>query len=124
MGILVDATSRVCVQGITGHDGSFHSKLMLDYGTQVVCGVTPGKGGQVFEHEAHRVPVFNTMHEAVEQTGCDVSCIFVPAAGAADAAMEAADAGIEVIVNITEGIPVLDALRQFNYIQRYGATMI
>src|SRR6185436_19334489 len=108
MGILVDASSRVAVQGITGHDGSFHTKLMLEYGTQVACGVTPGKGGQVFEHEGHRVPVFNTMRDAVEQTGANVSCIFVPASGAADAAMEAAQAGIEVIVNITEGIPVLD----------------
>jgi succinyl-CoA synthetase alpha subunit len=124
MGILVDSTSRVVVQGITGNDGSFHAKLMLDYGTQVVAGVTPGKGGQTLEHEGHRVPIFNTMQEAVEQTGADTSCIFVPAAFAADAAMEAAEAGIEVIVNITEGIPVSDALKQYNYIQRFGATMI
>jgi succinyl-CoA synthetase alpha subunit len=124
MGILVDATSRVVVQGITGHDGSFHAGLMLDYGTQVVAGVTPGKGGQTFEHNGRKVPVFNTMVEAVEETGADVSCIFVPPVAAADATMEAADAGIEVIVCITEGIPVGDALKQYNYIQRYGATLI
>jgi succinyl-CoA synthetase alpha subunit len=97
---------------------------MLDYGTQVVAGVTPGKGGQSFEHNGTTVPVFNTMVEAVEQTGADVSCVFVPPFAAADAVMEAADAGIEVIVAITEGIPVADALRQYNYIQRYGATLI
>jgi succinyl-CoA synthetase alpha subunit len=124
MAILVDATSRVVVQGITGHDGSFHTGLMLDYGTQVVAGVTPGKGGQTVEHNGVKVPVFNTMVEAVEQTAADVSCIFVPPFAAADACMEAADAGIEVIVSITEGIPVADALRQYNYIQRFGATLI
>jgi succinyl-CoA synthetase alpha subunit len=124
MAILVNSGSRVVVQGITGHEGSFHSKLMLDYGTNIVAGVTPGKGGQTFEHAGHQVPIFNTVQQAVEQMAADVSCIFVPPAGAADSACEAAEAGIEVIVNITEGIPVTDALRQFNYIQRYGATMI
>ncbi|MDQ3023980.1 MAG: succinate--CoA ligase subunit alpha [bacterium] len=124
MGILIDASSRVVVQGITGHDGGFHTGLMLDYGTQVVAGVTPGKGGQLFEHGEHRIPVYNTMAEAVEQTSADVSCIFVPPVAAADACMEAADAGIEVIVSITEGIPVADALKQYNFIQRYGATLI
>ncbi|MCC7477451.1 succinate--CoA ligase subunit alpha [bacterium] len=124
MAILVNNESRVCVQGITGHEGSFHASAMLDYGTQVVCGVTPGKGGQVFEHEGHKVPVFDTMAQAIEETGCDVSCVFVPPPMAADAVSEAAEAGIELIACITEGIPVLDGLRQYNYIARYGATMI
>ncbi len=112
------------MQGITGHEGSFHAAAMLDYGTQVVCGVTPGKGGQFFEHNGARIPVFDTMVEAMEETGCDVSCIFVPPPAAADAVSEAAEAGIELIACITEGIPVLDGLRQYNYIARYGATMI
>jgi succinyl-CoA synthetase alpha subunit len=124
MAILVDRNSRVLVQGITGHEGQFHTSAMIDYGTQVVAGVTPGKGGQSFDHDGKSVPIFNTVSDAVAQTGADTSCIFVPPAFAADAACEAADAGIEVIVNITEGIPVADALKQYNYIQRYGATMI
>ena len=124
MAILVDRNSRVAVQGMTGHEGSFHSKAMLDYGTNIVAGVTPGKGGQVFEHEGKKIPVFDTVVEAVEQEGADTSCIFVPPPFAADSAMEAADAGIEVIVNITEGIPVLDALRQYNYVAERGAVMI
>ena len=124
MAILVDRNSRVVVQGITGHEGAFHTAAMLDYGTNVVAGVTPGKGGQIFEHEGHKLPVFNTVAEAVNEAGADVSCIFVPPAFAADAACEGAEAGIEVIVNITEGIPVLDALRQYNYVAAYGAVMI
>jgi succinyl-CoA synthetase alpha subunit len=124
MAILVDRDSRVLVQGITGHEGSFHASAMLDYGTQVVAGVTPGKGGQVFKHGSHSIPVFNTVAEAVEQTGADVSCIFVPPPAAADAAMEAADAGCGVIVAITEGIPVLDAARQYSYVSQFGATLI
>jgi len=124
MAILVDRNSRIVVQGITGHEGQFHTAAMMDYGTQVVAGMTPGKGGQFFEHDGKKVPIFNTVADAVAQTGADTSCIFVPPAFAADAACEAADAGIEVIVNITEGIPVADALRQYNYIQRFGATMI
>jgi succinyl-CoA synthetase alpha subunit len=102
----------------------FHTAAMLDYGTNIVAGVTPGKGGQTVEHESHKIPVFNTVREAVEQAGADTSCIFVPQAFAADAACEAAEAGCEVIVNITEGIPVGDAIKQYNYIAQYGATMI
>ncbi len=124
MAILVDRNSRIAVQGITGHEGSFHTAAMLDYGTNVVAGVTPGKGGQFFEHEGRKVPVFNTVADAVDQAGADTSCIFVPPPFAADAAAEAAEAGIDVIVNITEGIPVMDAVWQFNYIERYGARMI
>jgi succinyl-CoA synthetase alpha subunit len=124
MAILADSSSRVVVQGITGHEGSFHTKLMLDYGTNIVAGVTPGKGGQTFIHEGHQIPIFNTMRDAVDEMAADTSVIFVPPAGAADSACEAAEAGIELIINITEGIPVLDALKQFNYVQRYGAQMI
>jgi succinyl-CoA synthetase alpha subunit len=124
MAILVNRDSRVLVQGITGHEGSFHASAMLDFGTQVVAGVTPGKGGQTFKHGDHVIPVFNTVHEAVEQTGADVSCIFVPPVAAGDAAMEAADAGCSVIVAITEGIPVLDAVKQYSYVTQMGATLI
>ena len=124
MAILVDRHSRVVVQGITGHEGRFHTAAMLDYGTDVVAGVTPGKGGQVFEHEGRKLPIFNTVAEAVDEVGADTSCIFVPPSFAADAAAESAEAGIEVIVNITEGIPVLDALWQYNYVSRYGAVMV
>ncbi len=105
--ILVDENTRVVVQGITGRDGSFHTRLMKEYGTPVVAGVTPGKGGQNVEG----VPVFNTVREAVEQTGANTSVIFVPAPFAADAILEAADAGISLIVAITEGIPVQDMAR-------------
>jgi succinyl-CoA synthetase alpha subunit len=97
---------------------------MLDYGTQVVAGVTPGKGGQVFAHEGRSVPIYNTVIEAVQQQGADASCIFVPAPFAADAACEAAASGIEVVVNITEGIPLIDALRQYSSMMAYGALMI
>ncbi len=105
--ILVDASTRVVVQGITGRDGSFHTRLMKEYGTPVVAGVTPGKGGQ----EVEGVPVFNTVREAVEQTGANTSVIFVPAPFAADAILEAADAGVSLIVAITEGIPIRDMAR-------------
>jgi len=124
MAILVDKDSRIVVQGITGHEGSFHTAAMLDYGTNVVAGMTPGKGGQFFEHEGRKVPIFDTVVQAVEETGADTSCIFVPQGFAADAACEAAEAGVSVIVNITEGIPVADALWQYNYVSRYGAVMI
>jgi succinyl-CoA synthetase alpha subunit len=93
------------MQGITGRDGSFHTKQMMEYGTHVVAGVTPGKGGQKFENT---VPVFNTVYDAVRETGANTSVIYVPPMGAADAMMEAADAGIEFVVCITEGVPVLD----------------
>ena len=106
MSVLVNKNSRVIVQGFTGSEGTFHAGQMIEYGTNVVGGVTPGKGGQV--HLGR--PVFNTVKEAVEKTGADVSIIFVPPAFAADSIMEAADAGIKVIVAITEGIPVKDMM--------------
>jgi succinyl-CoA synthetase alpha subunit len=104
MSILVNSNSRVIVQGFTGSEGTFHAQQMIEYGTQVVGGITPGKGGQ--NHLGR--PVFNTVYEAVKATGADTSVIFVPAAFAADAIMEAAEAGIRVVVCITEGIPTLD----------------
>ncbi|MEZ4408725.1 MAG: succinate--CoA ligase subunit alpha [Polyangiales bacterium] len=108
MAILVDDNTRLVVQGITGKFGSFHAKQMLAYGTKVVAGVTPGAGGTTFESE---VPVFHTTHEAVKHTGANASVVFVPPAGAADAILEAADAGVSLIVCITEGIPVVDMLK-------------
>src|SRR5882757_2819698 len=108
MSILVDKNTRLLVQGITGSSGAFHAKSCLEYGTNVVAGVTPGKGGQMFEG---KVPVFDTVYEARQQTGCNATMIFVPAAFAADAILEAADAGVELIVCITEGIPVMDMMR-------------
>ncbi|MFN7601183.1 MAG: succinate--CoA ligase subunit alpha, partial [Bacteroidota bacterium] len=111
MSVLVNKNSRVIVQGFTGSEGSFHAGQMIEYGTNVVGGVTPGKGGQV--HLGR--PVFNTVKEAVDKTGADVSIIFVPPAFAADSIMEAADAGIQVIVAITEGIPVKDMMTAKQY---------
>ncbi len=111
MSILVTPQTKVLIQGITGSFGARHAQLSLDYGTQVVAGVTPGKGGQVFEHKTHRVPVFDTVAEAVRATGATASAIFVPPAFAADAILEAADAGLEVVVVITEGIPVNDMVK-------------
>ena len=108
MSILADATTRVICQGVTGSAGAFHTKQCLEYGTQVVGGVTPGKGGF---RDANGLPVFDTCHEAVEATGADATMIFVPPAFAADAILEAADAGIGLIVTITEGIPVMDMTR-------------
>ncbi|HET6412666.1 MAG TPA: succinate--CoA ligase subunit alpha [Anaeromyxobacter sp.] len=108
MSILVDRRTRVLVQGITGAAGSFHARQMLAYGTRVVAGVTPGRGGGHFEDE---VPLFDTVGEAVRKTGATASAIFVPPAGAADAILEAAEAGIELVVAITEGIPILDMVR-------------
>jgi succinyl-CoA synthetase alpha subunit len=113
MSVLVNKNSRVIVQGFTGSEGTFHAGQMIEYGTNVVGGVTPGKGGT--EHLGR--PVFNTVKEAVEKTGADVSIIFVPPAFAADAIMEAADAGIKVIITITEGIPVKDMMIAKNYIK-------
>ncbi|MCW3095905.1 MAG: succinyl-CoA synthetase (ADP-forming) alpha subunit [Chthonomonadaceae bacterium] len=108
MSILIDETTRVLVQGITGRDGGFHTQQMIEYGTKVVGGTTPGKGGQT----AHGVPVFNTVREAAKETGANASVIFVPAKfNAADAILEAADAGIELIVCITEGVPTEDMIR-------------
>ena len=107
MSILIDEKTRVVVQGITGRDGSFHTRSMIDDGTQVVAGVTPGKGGE----QVHGVPVFNTVSEAVEKTGANTSVIYVPAPFAADAIQEAAHAGVVLVVCISEGVPVLDMVR-------------
>ena len=121
MSVLVNKDSKVIVQGFTGSEGSFHAQQMLDYGTNVVGGVTPGKGGS--EHLGR--PVFNTVAEAVEKAGADTSIIFVPPAFAADAIMEAADAGIKVIITITEGIPTKDMIAVKHYLKdRKGITMI
>jgi succinyl-CoA synthetase alpha subunit len=111
MSILVKPDTKVLVQGITGSFGAKHAQLSIDYGTQVVAGVTPGKGGQVFEHAGKRVPIFDTVAEATKQTGATASAIFVPAAFAADAILEGVDAGLEVVVCITEGIPARDMVR-------------
>ena len=120
MAILVDNNTKVVVQGITGREGSFHTKQMLNYGTDLCAGVTPGKGGQ----EVERVPVFNTVKEAVEKTGANASCIFVPPAFAPDAIMEASSAGIRVVVCITEGIPVLDMIKVMRFIRERGTVLI
>ena len=108
MSVLVDKNTRLVVQGITGSAGAFHTRQCIEYGTNVVAGVTPGKGGQMFDKT---VPVFDTVWEAREKTNCNVSMIFVPAPGAADAILEAADAGLDLVVCITEGIPVMDMIR-------------
>ncbi len=120
MSILVNKNSKILVQGFTGAEGTFHAQQMIDYGTKVVGGVTPGKGG-----EKHlNLPVYNTMVDAVKFTGADVSIIFVPPAFAADAIMEAADAGVKLIVTITEGIPVRDMIYAKKYIDDRGVRMI
>ena len=111
MSILVDKYTRLIVQGLTGSAGKFHAEQCAKYGTNVVAGVTPDRGGEIVELNAGKVPVFNTVAAAVRETAANVSCIFVPAAFAADAILEAADAGIELIITITEGIPVLDMVR-------------
>jgi succinyl-CoA synthetase alpha subunit len=120
MSVLVNKNSKVIVQGFTGTEGSFHAEQMIEYGTNVVGGVTPGKGGQKHLEK----PIFNSVEEAVKTTGADVSIIFVPPAFAADAIMEAADAGIKVIVAITEGIPVKDMMTAKNYIKNKKVTLI
>jgi len=120
MSILVDAATRVVVQGMTGGEGSFHTKQMVESGTRVVAGVTPGKGGT--KHEG--IPVFDTVAEAVRATGANASAIFVPQAFAADAILEAVDAGVPLVVAITEGIPVLDMLRVKNAIGDSGRTRL
>jgi succinyl-CoA synthetase alpha subunit len=120
MSVLVNKDSKVIVQGFTGSEGTFHAEQMIEYGTNVVGGVTPGKGGQ--KHLGK--PVFNTVEDAVNKAGANVSIIFVPPAFAADAIMEAADAGIKVIITITEGIPVKDMLKAKTYIQDKDVTLI
>lgn len=118
MSILVNKKTKVVVQGITGSEGSFHATQMIEYGTNVVAGVTPGKGGSSFKPEKGKeVPVFNSVKEAVQKTGADASVIFVPASFAADAIMEAADAGINVIVCITEGIPTSDMIKVYEFVK-------
>ena len=121
MSIFIDKDTRLVVQGITGRDGSFHTRQMIEYGTQVVAGVTPGKGGQKFDD---RVPIFDTVEEAVKEAGANASVIYVPPAFAADAMFEAADAGIEFIVCITEGVPVLDMMRVRPYVTEKGARLL
>jgi len=118
--ILIDKSTKLAVQGITGRDGSFHTKQMLEYGTHVVAGVTPGKGGEQVEG----VPVFNTVKEAVEQTGANTSILFVPAKFAIDAIYEAGDAGIRLIVAVSEGIPALDMVKVVAFLDEKGSDLI
>jgi succinyl-CoA synthetase alpha subunit len=120
MSILVDKNTKLIVQGITGRDGSFHTGKMIEYGTNVVAGVSPGKGGQ----EVHGVPVFNTVEDAVKTTGGNTSIIFVPAALAGDAILEAADAGVELVICISEGVPTLDMVKATHYLQKKGVKLI
>jgi len=120
MSVLVNKDSKIIVQGFTGSEGTFHAEQMIEYGTNVVGGVTPGKGGQKHLNK----PVFNTVSDAVEKTGADVTIIFVPPAFAADAIMEAADAGIKVIITITEGIPVADMVKASDYIKDRDCRLI
>ena len=121
MSIFIDSGTRLLVQGITGRDGSFHTKRMIEYGTDVVAGVTPGKGGQKFEG---KVPIFNTVADAVSETGANTTVIYVPPPFAADAMMEAADAGIPFIVCITEGVPVLDMTRVYPFVKERGSRLL
>ena len=121
MSIFIGRDTKLVVQGITGRDGSFHSKQMIEYGTRVVAGVTPGKGGQKFEG---KVPVFDTVAQAVAEAGANTSVIYVPPAGAAGAIYEAADAGISLIVCITEGVPVMDMTRVLPFVRARGARLI
>lgn len=120
MSVLVNKESKIIVQGFTGSEGTFHATQMIEYGTNIVGGVTPGKGGQTHLDK----PVFNSVAEAVTKVGADTSIIFVPPAFAADAIMEAAEAGIQVIITITEGIPVNDMTKAFQYIKQKGATLV
>jgi succinyl-CoA synthetase alpha subunit len=119
--IFIDENTRLVVQGITGRDGSFHTRQMMEYGTQVVAGVTPGKGGQRFED---RVPIFDTVEQAVQETGANTSVIYVPPPFAADAMFEAADAGVDFIACITEGVPVLDMTRVRPFVLEKGARLL
>jgi len=119
--IFIDNNTKVVVQGITGRDGSFHTKQMIEYGTKVVAGVTPGKGGQTFEGA---VPIFNTVADAVNATGANTAVIYVPPLYAADAMIEAADAGVKLVVAITEGVPVLDMTRVYPFVKDKGARLL
>ena len=121
MSVFADTNTRLLVQGITGRDGSFHTRQMLEYGTHVVAGVTPGKGGQAFEG---KVPVFDTVAEAVKATGANTSVIYVPAPFAASAIFEAADAGLPLVVCITEGVPVLDMTRVMPFVRERGVRLV
>lgn len=120
MSILINKDTKVLVQGITGRDGSFHTGKMVAYGTKIVAGVSPGKGGQT----VHDVPVFNTVEDAVIQTGATVSVIFIPASLAADAILEAADAGIKLVICISEGVPTLDMVKATAYLKKKGVQLI
>ena len=120
MSVLVNKESKIIVQGFTGGEGTFHSTQMIEYGTNIVGGVTPGKGGQIHLDK----PVFNTVKDAVKNVGADTSIIFVPPAFAADAIMEAAEAGIKVIIAITEGIPVNDMTKAYQYVNQKGVTLV
>ncbi len=121
MSVFIDKSTKLLVQGITGRDGSFHAQQMIDYGTNVVAGVTPGKGGQKF---SNTVPIFNTVYDAVQATGANTSVIYVPPMFAADAMMEAAAAGVKLIICITEGVPVLDMTRVYPFVHEFGARLI
>jgi succinyl-CoA synthetase alpha subunit len=124
MSIFIDQGTKLVVQGITGRDGSFHTRQTVEYGTNVVAGVTPGKGGQTFEANGKKIPIFNAMDEAVAATGANTSVIYVPPAGAANAVMEAADAGVEFVVAITEGVPVLDMARAHAFARDHGTRVL
>ena len=125
MSILIDKDTKLVVQGITGRDGSFHTRQMMEYGTQVVAGVTPGKGGQSFEGpDGKTVPIFNGMDEAVAATGANTSVIYVPPAFAAGAIMEAADSGVKLVVAITEGVPVQDMARAHAFARDRGVRVL
>lgn len=121
MSVFIDKNTKLVIQGITGRDGSFHAKQMMEYGTQVVAGVTPGKGGQKFEGT---VPIFNTVADAVKATGANTSVIYVPPPFAADAIMEAAAAGVQLVVCITEGVPVLDMTKVYPFVKEKGVRLI
>lgn len=121
MSVFIDKNTKLVIQGITGRDGSFHAKQMMEYGTQVVAGVTPGKGGQKFEGT---VPIFNTVADAVKATGANTSVIYVPPPFAADAIMEAAASGVSLVVCITEGVPVLDMTKVYPFVKERGVRLI
>ncbi|WP_421920882.1 succinate--CoA ligase subunit alpha [Marinifilum sp.] len=121
MSVLVDKNTKLVVQGITGSEGAFHTQQMIEYGTNVVAGVTPGKGGQLF---MDKIPIYNTMKGAVEKTGANASVIFVPPPFAGDAIMEAAEAGVELVICITEGIPTFDMLKVHEFLKKYPKTTL